>query len=137
MKPLLRSRYAGVFLSLLLFGSLIVFIFVLESVENFSETMGCSNKIIQKLDSKEEKYTVYQFNRLCSATAPDTLQMSIQPFGSSLNNEKYPPFLVLDSRARVVGVWSGPQDFNVKFESATEIYRNEPKSKEVSIQYIQ
>ncbi|MFC7289294.1 hypothetical protein ACFQPC_14695 [Herminiimonas glaciei] len=137
MKPFLRPRYAGMFLSLLLFVSLIVFIAVLKNIDALSEGMGCANKIIQKLNSKEEKYTVYQFNRLCGATAPDTLQMSIQPFGSSFDNEKYQSFLVLDSRARVVGVWRGPRDFSVKLESVTEMYRNEPKSREIGIQYIQ
>jgi len=136
MKPFLRSRHAGVFLSLLLFGVLIIFMYVLnKSVDDMSGAMGCTNKVIQKLDSQEEKYSVFKFERLCGATAPDTLQMSVQPFGLPFDNEKYPSFLVLDRRADALGGWHGPKHFSVQFDSVAKIYHKEPRSIDVDIQY--
>lgn len=106
-----------------------------NKVGGFADAMGCTDQVSQRINSPEGTLSVFKFVRKCGATAPDSLQWNVQPSGSNLDSEKYPAFLVLDSKAEATLAWRDQRHLIVKLTKATKTYRSENESAEVRILY--
>ena len=123
---------AGISLLLILaaFG-----IWMSNKVGGFTDAMGCTDQVSQQIDSPDGALSVFKFVRKCGATAPDSLQWNIQPSGSNLDSEKYPAFLVLDSKAQATLKWRDQRNLMVKLTGVAKTYRSENGSGGVEIVY--
>lgn len=101
----------------------------------FAQAMGCRDQVSQRIDSPDGELSVFNYVRKCGATAPDSLQWNVQPSGSNLDSEKYPAFLVLDSKAKATLEWRNKRGITVRLMEVTNTYRNESESAGVGIVY--
>lgn len=125
---------AGVVLLLLLLGAWCVWF--AGKVGGFADAMGCTDRLVQRFDSPDGAFSAFMFARKCGATAPDTLQMNVQPFGSGLDSQRHPAFLVLDSKAEVSAEWREKRSLTVKLAVVSKTYRSESESAGVQIVYV-
>ena len=123
---------AGILLLLIL---VILGIWLSNKIDGFAGAMGCTDQIIQRIDSLDGALSVFKFSRKCGATAPDSLQWNIQPFGSNFDNKKYPAFLVLESQAKATLAWRNQRSLIVKLGAVSKNYRSETESGGVVILY--
>lgn len=131
-KPRLVAVAAGILLLFILAG---IGIWMGNKVGGFTNAMGCTDQVSQRIDSPDDALSVFKFIRKCGATAPDSFQWNVQPFGSNLDSEKYPAFLVLDSKAKATLEWRDQRALTVKLVAVTKTYRNESESVGVRIIY--
>lgn len=115
---------------------LIALVFWLHKIVSFAEAMGCSDQLVQRIDSPDGRFSAIKFNRACGATAPDSMQVNIQPFGTELDAEHYPPFLVLNSHANAVAIWTERGTLIVTLNNVTNEYRKAHESEGIFIRYV-
>ena len=135
MREELRPRRTTLIAGILLLFALIVG-GTWGLIAGFSDAMGCKDQLVRRIDSPDTALSVIKFIRRCGATAPDTLQVNIQPIGSDLDSGRYPSFLILDSLAGVEPIWEGQRLLTVKLDTVATTYRSEPESLGVHISYL-
>lgn len=121
--------------AILLIGVVITGGVWLQKVVGFADSMGCVSELIQQSDSPDRAFSVFKYKHKCGATAPDTLQVSIQPFGTKFDVDKFPPFLVLDHRANAFLKWDKQKSLTVRLGNVRRTYRSDNDSIGVHINY--
>lgn len=106
-----------------------------QNANSFSDSMGCSDHILSITLSPDASTSLIQFQRQCGATAPDTLQINLQPTEAQFDPKSYPPFLVMDIPNRIEAAWKANDLVEIKTDSVARKYRNETKSLGVRIEY--
>jgi len=136
MKIASKSKLAAVILGALLL--LIVAAWVIwfgNKVGGFADAMGCANQLVRQVNSPDGTFSAFTFVRKCGATAPDTLQLNIQPSGSEFDSAKYPAFAVFDSKAETLLKWRDGRHLVVKLAGVSRTYRNEGWVGDIQIIY--
>lgn len=109
--------------------------FAHEHANKFATAMGCVDKVINKEASPDGRYASFIFKRECGATAPDSVQINVQPADRPFDSDEYKPFFVIDGAPSISVRWADKVRLTVVANTTRRIYRQEDKVGGVRIQY--
>jgi len=127
-----RSRIILSLFGLVLIVALSILVGV-KAIEGFAD---CSDTLLNSIESPDRGRKAFVYERGCNATAPDTVQINIQPGGTSFDGQKYPGFFIAERAPGIRLQWNGPDSLVVRAEaSALKVYRQENRVGDLQITY--
>src|SRR5262245_34984767 len=109
--------------------------FIWWGFHKLEETAECENRMLYSVESPAQRRIVYVYVVECIATVPYFTQINVQPFGTSLDLDKYRPFFSVRNLPDLKTRWIKEEELEVSGLIDGEIFRRETTSGDIQIRY--
>jgi hypothetical protein len=87
MKRIMDISLSVIF-GIVLAGTFFV-VYFLYSIQHAAKSLECVDRVLKTVESPDQKFVAFQYAEECSALSGDSININIQPYGTSHNSKTY------------------------------------------------